>query len=87
MTPKTKARKQVIKITLEVMIPRGADPKDGVDVIASDAMIGITSDTLPSKVMAQIKPQLVDTLKQAREHKPSVLVQPTKSKLILPGDA
>ena len=79
-------RKQIIKVTFDVMIPRSADPKDGVDVVTSENMIGITDGTLPSKIMAKLKPQLIDTLAKAREHTPSVLFTPTKSKLILPGD-
>lgn len=74
-------RKQVLRIVLEVGIPRA----DGnIDILTSENVVGITTDTLPSKLMAKIKPQLVDTLNKARAHVPSVVVQPKKPKIILP---
>lgn len=78
-------RKQIIRIILEVAIPRD-DGGQNVDVITTENIIGINTDTKPSKLMAKIKPQLVDTLKKAREHVPSVIVQPKKPSLILPGE-
>lgn len=72
-------RKQMLRILLEVGIPR----LDGnIDIVSSENVVGFTTDTLPSKLLAKVKPQLIDTLQKARDHEPSLVNKP---KLILPG--
>ena len=90
-TPETKEervkrgapRKMVVRVILECIIPR-EDGTKNVDVVSSENLLKISDDTKPSKIMAAIKPQLVDTLQKGREHGPTKIIVPKKSAIILP---
>lgn len=76
-------RKMILRVSIDCVIPR-EDGTKNVDVITSENLLKISDDTKPSKIMAALKPQIIDTLQKGREHVPTKIIVPKKSAIIMP---
>ena len=77
-------RKFAIHIQLTVYVP--SESGEMMDKIITEQTLGITENTMPSKIMGAFKPQLIDTLQEARKHKTSSIIGVSTPKLIIAGE-